>query len=85
MRVFLLASALGVSCSLFGCAAQLKSAMVEHAKATGAVAATLTRATAAIQCEGSKNMESCTAAVSTINDQAKALQESADSLERAGK
>lgn len=85
MRVFFLTSALVVSCSLFGCAGQLKTAMVEHARATALVAETLTRATAAIQCEGTKNTESCTAAVSTINDQAKALQDSADSLGRAEK
>lgn len=84
MRGIFFASILLVGCSLSGCAGQLKAAMVEHAKATQSVAGTLSQAAAEIQCEGSKDVAMCSAAVSLINDQVKALQDSAENLERAG-
>lgn len=84
MRGIYFASVLLVGCSLSGCAGQLKAAMVEHAKATQSVAGTLSQVAADIQCEGSKDVELCSAAVSMLNEQVKALQDSAENLEKAG-
>lgn len=68
-----------------GCAGQLKAAMLDHAKSTRAIADTLSKSTAAMQCEGTKSPDTCTAAVGSINDQAKALHDSAKRLEDAAK
>lgn len=71
--------------TLSGCAGQLKAALLDHAKSTRAIAETLGKATAAIQCEGSKDAASCQAALATIADQAKALEQGAGKLESAGR
>lgn len=68
-----------------GCAGQMKAAALEHARSTRAVADTIGKATAAVQCEGAKDQPACSAAVATINDQARALRESADTLQRSAR
>ena len=68
-----------------GCAGQLKLAILDHAKSTRSVADTINKALASIQCEGSKDTAACQAAVGTIADQARALNQGAAELERSGK
>lgn len=77
-------AALAFAC-LPGCAGQLKLAMLDHAKSTRAVADTINKALASVQCEGSKDTAACQAAVSTISDQARALNQGAAELERTAK
>lgn len=81
----LLSLPLLLSLCVGGCAGQMQAAVLEHARSTRAVADTIGKATAAVQCEGAKDQPACTAAVATINDQAKVLRESADTLERSAR
>jgi hypothetical protein len=85
MRMLLIASlSLGLLTTA-GCVGQLKKAMREHAETTRTVSGTLTKSAGMIKCEDMKqdSVESCKAAVTTINDQAKVLNESGDKLGRS--
>lgn len=75
---------------LGGCAGQLRSTVGDHAASTLTVAETLRRAAAMIKCDAmaadaAAQKESCSAAVSTILDQAKALSDGAEQLKRAAR
>ena len=78
---------LGTFLSLGGCAGQLKSAMLEHARATQAVAETLTKVAASMKCDSmaADQKDGCTAAVTVIQDQAKAMRQSAEKLSDAAR
>ncbi|MFO0574235.1 MAG: hypothetical protein U1A78_09565 [Polyangia bacterium] len=83
--------ALSIGLSLLGgCAGQLRATVGEHAASTLTVAETLRKAAAMIKCDAmaadaAAQKESCSAAVSTILDQAKALSDGADQLKRAAR
>jgi hypothetical protein len=73
-----------------GCAGQLRSTIGEHAASTQTVAETLRKAAAMIKCDAmaadaAAQKESCSAAVTTILDQAKALSDGAEQLKRAAR
>lgn len=73
-----------------GCAGQLRAAVGEHAASTQSVAETLRKAAAMIRCDSmaadaAAQKESCSAAVATILDQAKALSDGSDQLKRAAR
>lgn len=84
MRVFFLTSVLVVGCSLSGCVGELKAAGADQSNPTQLVGGSLTLATITIQCEQSPDTSSCTFAVSTGNDQAKAQKDSTESQDSAG-
>lgn len=70
-----------------GCAGQIKMAAIDHAKSSQTVAASLNKAATMIKCDAmpADKAEFCTAAVALIQDQAKSLNTSAETLTQAAK
>lgn len=82
-RALLLSAILLVPLS--GCAGQLKTAMLDHAKSTRAVADTITKSLSVVNCDGVKDAATCQAALTAIADQAKVLEQGAAKLEGQAK
>lgn len=68
---------------LIGCTGQLRAAMVDHARASTAVATTLERAATTLQCPDPAGP--CGAAREVVSGQAQALKDSAARLDRAAR
>jgi hypothetical protein len=78
---------LGACLYLGGCTGQLKNAMLENSRATKTVADTLAKVAASMKCDSmpADQKDGCTAAVSVIQDQAKALRKGAEDLDTAAR
>ncbi len=79
VRVFMI----GGQVVCVGCTGQIRAAMVDHARASTAVAATLDRAASTLQCP--QPAGSCDAVREVVSGQAQALKESAARLDRASR
>lgn len=79
VRVFLV----GGQVLCVGCTGQLRSAMIDHARASTAVATTLDRAATTLQCP--EPAGPCGAVREVVSGQAQALKDSAARLDRAAR
>lgn len=77
IRVFLV----GGQVLCVGCTGQIRAAMIDHARASTAVATTLERAATTLQCP--EPAGPCSAVREVVSGQAQALKDSAARLDRA--
>lgn len=70
-----------------GCGGSMRAAVLSHAEASRAVSLSLSRAAAALRCEGYKDegMAQCKAALEVIETQSQVLRDSADRLQKAAR